>query len=100
MGRAGSSVVFSGTTGDLFVALLAVPFPALRGIGIAGLLIALVSVAVAVTLLPVVLATISPRLDWPRNTRDASASRGWSAWARLGGTAIAGSRPWHPPLCW
>ena len=59
------------------------PVPALRSIGIAGLLIALVSVAVAVTLLPVVLATIGPRVDWPRNRRDARASRGWSAWARL-----------------
>ena len=84
MRHAGSSVVFSGTTVAIsLLALLAVPFPALRSIGIAGLLIALVSVAVAITLLPVVLATIGPRLDWPRNTRDASASRGWSAWARL-----------------
>src|SRR5205085_5945159 len=65
------------------LALLAVPVPVLRSIGIAGLLIALVSVAVAVTLLPVVLATVGPRLDWPRNRRDQRASRGWSAWARL-----------------
>ena len=84
MQHAGSAVVFSGTTVAIsLLALLAVPIPALRSIGIAGLLIALVSVAVAVTLLPVVLATIGPRLDWPRNRRDARASRGWSAWARL-----------------
>jgi RND superfamily putative drug exporter len=84
MQRAGSAVVFSGTTVAIsLLALVAVPVPALRSIGIAGLLIALVSVAVAVTLLPVVLATIGPRLDWPRNRRDARASRGWSAWARL-----------------
>jgi RND superfamily putative drug exporter len=84
MQRAGSAVVFSGTTVAIsLLALLAVPIPALRSIGIAGLLIALVSVAVAITLLPVVLATIGPRLDWPRNRRDARASRGWSAWARL-----------------
>ena len=84
MRHAGSSVVFSGTTVAIsLLALLAIPFPALRSIGIAGLLIALVSVAVAITLLPVVLATIGPRLDWPRNRRDAQASRGWSAWARL-----------------
>jgi RND superfamily putative drug exporter len=55
----------------------------MRSIGIAGLMIALVSVAVAVTLLPVMLATVGPRFDWPRNRRDAQASRGWSAWARL-----------------
>jgi RND superfamily putative drug exporter len=84
MRHAGSAVVFSGTTVAIsLLALLALPVPFLRSIGIAGLLIALVSVAVAVTLLPVLLATIGPRLDWPRNRRDARASRGWSAWARL-----------------
>jgi RND superfamily putative drug exporter len=84
MQHAGAAVVFSGTTVAIsLLALLAVPIPALRSIGIAGLLIALVSVAVAITLLPVVLATVGPRLDWPRNRRDARASRGWSAWAAL-----------------
>jgi RND superfamily putative drug exporter len=84
MQHAGSAVVFSGTTVAIsLLALVAVPVPVLRSIGIAGLLIALISVAVAVTLLPVVLATIGPRLDWPRNGRDARPSRGWSAWARL-----------------
>ena len=84
MQHAGSAVVFSGTTVAIsLLALLALPVPFLRSIGIAGLMIALVSVAVAVTLLPVVLATIGPRFDWPRNRRDAQASRGWSAWARL-----------------
>jgi putative drug exporter of the RND superfamily len=84
MQRAGSAVAFSGTTVAIsLLALVALPVPFLRSIGIAGLLIALVSVAVAVTLLPVLLATIGPRLDWPRNRRNASASRAWSAWARL-----------------
>ena len=84
MQHAGTAVVFSGTTVAIsLLALLALPVPFMRSIGVAGLLIALVSVAVAVTLLPVVLATIGPRLDWPRNRRDAQASRGWSAWARL-----------------
>ena len=64
MQHAGSAVVFSGTTvGISLLALLAVPIPALRSIGIAGLLIALVSVAVGVTLLPVVLATVGPKVD-------------------------------------
>src|SRR5215216_3909916 len=84
MQHAGSAVVFSGTTVAIsLLALLTVPIPALRSVGIAGLLIALVTVAVAITLLPVVLATIGPRLDWPRNRREARASRRWSAWARL-----------------
>jgi putative drug exporter of the RND superfamily len=84
MQHAGTAVVFSGTTVAIsLLALLVLPVPFMRSIGIAGLMIALVSVAVAVTLLPVLLATIGPRLDWPRNRRDAQASRGWSAWARL-----------------
>ena len=84
MQHAGSAVVFSGTTvGISLMALLAVPIPALRSIGIAGLLIALVSVAVGITLLPVVLATVGPKVDWPHNQRDARPSAAWSSWARL-----------------
>jgi RND superfamily putative drug exporter len=84
MQHAGKAVVFSGTTvGISLLALVALPVPFLRSIGIAGMLIPLVSVAVAITLLPVVLATVGPRLDWPRIRREDRASRGWSAWARL-----------------
>jgi putative drug exporter of the RND superfamily len=84
MQTAGKAVVFSGTTVAIsLLALLVLPVPFMRSIGIAGLMIALVSVAVAVTLLPVMLATVGPRFDWPRNRRDAQASRGWSTWARL-----------------
>jgi RND superfamily putative drug exporter len=84
MRHAGSSVVFSGTTVAIsLLALIALPVPFLRSIGIAGLLIALVSVAVAVTLLPVILSTIGPKVDWPRNRRDARPSRPWTAWARF-----------------
>jgi putative drug exporter of the RND superfamily len=84
MQHAGKAVVFSGTTvGISLLALVALPVPFLRSIGIAGMLIPLVSVAVAITLLPVVLATIGPRLDWPRVRREDRASRGWTAWARL-----------------
>ena len=63
MQHAGSAVVFSGTTVAIsLLALLVLPVPFMRSIGIAGLMIALVSVAVAVTLLPVVLATIGPQV--------------------------------------
>ena len=82
MQHAGSAVVFSGTTVAIsLLALLALPVPFMRSIGIAGLMIALVSVAVAITLLPVVLATIGPEFDWPRNRRDAQAE---PALVRLG----------------
>jgi putative drug exporter of the RND superfamily len=81
--RAGSAAVFSGTTVAIsLLALVALPVPALRTIGIGGLAIALVSAAVATTLLPVLLATVGPRLDWPVGRRDRD-SRFWPAWARL-----------------
>jgi RND superfamily putative drug exporter len=86
MEHAGSAVVFSGTTVAIaMLALIAVPVPVLRSIGIAGLLIPLVSVAVATTLLPVVLSTFGPRLDRraARRRRADRADRAWSAWARL-----------------
>ena len=84
MQRAGSAVVFSGTTVAIaLLALVALPVPVLRSIGIGGLLIALVSVAVATTLLPVLLATGGPSLDWPRGRRDDRAGRAWTAWARV-----------------
>jgi putative drug exporter of the RND superfamily len=83
MEHAGSAVVFSGTTVAIaLLALIALPVPVLRSIGIVGLLIPLVSVAVAITLLPVALATIGPTLDWPRLRREDRASGAWTAWAR------------------
>jgi putative drug exporter of the RND superfamily len=84
MQHAGRAVVFSGTTVAIsLLALVALPVPFMRSIGIAGMLIPLVSVAAAVTLLPVVLATIGPRLDRRHARREDHASRGWSAWARF-----------------
>nr|MBA3266536.1 MMPL family transporter [Nocardioidaceae bacterium] len=59
------------------------PVPFLRSMGIAGMLIPLVSVAVVLTLLPALLSSIGPRVDFPRNRKEGTASRGWSAWARL-----------------
>ena len=84
MEHAGKAIVLSGTTVAIsLLALVALPVPFLRSIGIAGMLIPLVSVAVAITLLPVVLATIGPRLDRRHARREDRASRGWSAWARF-----------------
>ncbi|WP_137814924.1 MMPL family transporter [Gandjariella thermophila] len=84
MASAGRAVVFSGlTVGIGLLALVVLPVPFLRSAGIGGVLIPLISVAVAVTLLPVLLDTVGPRLDWPRLRTESTASRGWSAWARL-----------------
>jgi putative drug exporter of the RND superfamily len=84
MTTAGRAVVFSGTTVAIgLLALVALPVPFLRSVGYGGLLIPLVSVAVALTLLPVLLATVGPRLDWPHVRSDARASRAWTRWAHL-----------------
>ncbi|AGZ41513.1 MMPL family transporter [Actinoplanes friuliensis] len=67
LGSAGRAVVLSGATVAIsLAALVALPVPFLRSVGYAGLLIPLVSVAVAVTLLPVLLYTWGDRLDRPR----------------------------------
>jgi RND superfamily putative drug exporter len=83
MAHAGRAVVFSGLTVAVgLLALIVLPVPMLQSVGYGGVLVPLVSVAVAVTLLPVVLATVGPRLDWPRIRKENSASRMWTAWAR------------------
>jgi len=84
MATAGRAVVFSGTTVAIgLLALVALPLPFLRSVGYGGMLIPLVSVIVALTLLPVVLSKWGPRLDWPRVRTDDKASRSWTGWAQL-----------------
>src|SRR5437763_13325019 len=83
MNHAGRAVVFSGLTVAFgLVSMIVLPVPMLRSVGYGGVLVPLVSVAVAVTLLPVILATAGPRLDWPRLRTERSASRVFTAWAR------------------
>src|SRR5215831_9522827 len=84
MTTAGQAVFFSGSTVAVsLLALLALPVPFLRSVGYAGMLIPLISVAVALTLLPVLLATVGPRLDWPHRRRDERASHAWTRWGEL-----------------
>jgi putative drug exporter of the RND superfamily len=84
MKTAGRAVMASGVTVAIsLLALLILPVPALRSMGLAGMLIPLVSVAVVLTLLPALLSSVGPRIDYPRIRREGTASRGWSAWARL-----------------
>ena len=83
MTHAGRAVVFSGLTVAIgLLSMIVLPVPMLRSVGYGGVLVPLVSVAVAVTLLPVILATVGPRLDWPRLRTERRASRVFSAWAR------------------
>jgi RND superfamily putative drug exporter len=85
---AGRAVIFSGTAVAIGLALmLFMPLPFMRGFGLAGLLIPLVSVAAAMTLLPVLLYLLEDRLDRIRLIpkriieRRADPERGF--WARL-----------------
>jgi putative drug exporter of the RND superfamily len=64
METSGRAVVFSGTAVAIGLALmLFMPLPFMRGFGLAGLLIPLVSVLAAVTILPVLLYWLEDRLD-------------------------------------
>src|SRR6266516_636921 len=84
MATAGHAVFFSGSTVAVgLLALLALPVPFLRSVGYAGMLIPIISVAVALTLLPVLLSTLGPRLDWPHRRSDERASRAWTRWGEL-----------------
>jgi RND superfamily putative drug exporter len=84
MKTAGHAVFASGVTVAIsLVALVVVPVPFLRSMGVGGMLIPLVSVSVVLTLLPALLVGIGPRVDWPRVRHEGTASRGWTAWARL-----------------
>jgi RND superfamily putative drug exporter len=83
MASAGRAVLFSGVTVAIgLVALVFLPVPFMRSVGYGGMLIPLVSVLVSLTLLPVLLATVGRRVDWPRLRTDTKASRAWSGWAR------------------
>jgi putative drug exporter of the RND superfamily len=83
MATAGRAVVFSGVTVAIsLLALVVLPLPFLRSIGLGGLLIPLVSVLVAMTLLPALLASVGPRLEWPRRRLPTPESRAWLAIGR------------------
>ncbi|MDQ6656723.1 MAG: MMPL family transporter [Actinomycetota bacterium] len=81
MASAGRAVLFSGITVAIsLAALVVVPLPFLRSIGLGGLLIPLLSVAAATTMVPALLSRFGPRLQWPRRTFRSPTSR---LWARL-----------------
>jgi putative drug exporter of the RND superfamily len=84
MSTAGRAVVFSGTTVAIgLLALVVLPLPFLRSMGYGGLLIPLVATACAVTLLPVILATVGPRMDRHRLRRRDNSHRFWQRWAEF-----------------
>jgi RND superfamily putative drug exporter len=84
MQHAGRAVVFSGLTVAIgLLSMIVLPVPMLRSVGYGGVLVPLVSVLVATTLLPVVLASVGPRMDWPRLRTERRPSRVFSSWAAL-----------------
>ena len=83
---AGGTVALSGAAVAIgFLALLLVPLNELRSAALGGLTVVLVSVLVAATLLPGVLAWLGPRLEAGRlrRPRDGAVGRRWRAWARV-----------------
>ncbi|HEX3212817.1 MAG TPA: MMPL family transporter, partial [Actinomycetota bacterium] len=101
MATAGRAVVTSGGTVAVgLLALVLLPVPILRSIGYAGLLIPLAATLATLTLLPVLLATVGPRLDWPagRRARRHDPARRGGPGDRRGGPPVdrgrAASRLW------
>lgn len=90
METAGHAVVFSGVTVAIgLVALLVLPVPFMRSMGMGGALIPLASVLTTLTLTPAILGSIGPRVDWPKVRHENNASKAWSRWA-----AAVVRRPW------
>ena len=85
MDHAGRAVIFSGIAVAIgLMAMVVLPVPFLRSIGYSGLLIPLISVLIATTALPALLATAGPRLDRiGLRRRTSSTGQGWVPWGRF-----------------
>jgi RND superfamily putative drug exporter len=83
METAGKAVIFSGVTVAIgLIALVVLPVPFMRSIGIGGALIPLASVLTTLTLTPAILSSIGPKVDWPKVRHENTASKPWTRWAR------------------
>ena len=96
--QAGRTLIISASTVAIgFLALLTVPISEIRSIGVAGVLVAGMSVLLANTLVPAVLALLGPRIDvgrmpfTPRLDADRAARTG-NRWRRWGNVIVA--HPW------
>ena len=96
--QAGHTLLISASTVAIgFVALLTVPISEVRSIGVAGVLVAGMSVLITNTVVPAVLAALGPRINAGRlpfvakldPERAAKTGQRWRAWGR----AIV-ARPW------
>jgi RND superfamily putative drug exporter len=96
--QAGRTLLISASTVAIgFLALLTVPISEIRSIGVAGVLVAGMSVLLANTLVPAVLALLGPRINigrmpfTPRLDADRAARTG-NRWRRWGKVIVA--HPW------
>jgi RND superfamily putative drug exporter len=90
MTHAGHSVIVSGTTVAVgLLAMVVLPLPLLRGMGIGGMLIPVVSVLATLTLLPALLSVLGTRINSVRVMPKRFIDRGhaedgaWGRWARF-----------------
>jgi len=84
MKTAGHAVAFSGITVAIgLIALVVLPVPFMKSVGVGGALIPLASVATTLSLTPAILGSIGPRIDWPKVRHENVASKGWTRWAQL-----------------
>jgi RND superfamily putative drug exporter len=90
MTHAGRSVIVSGTTVAVgLLSMIILPLPLLRGMGIGGMLIPVVSVLATLTLLPAMLAVLGQRVNRVRVMPRRFIDRGhpedgaWGRWARF-----------------
>jgi putative drug exporter of the RND superfamily len=90
MTHAGRSVIVSGSTVAVgLLAMIVLPLPFIRSMGIGGMLIPAVSVLAAITLLPAMLAVLGTRINSVRVLPRRLVDRGhpedgaWGRWARL-----------------
>jgi len=90
--HAGRTLLISASTVTIgFLALLTVPISEIRSIGVAGVLVAGISVLLTNTLVPAVLACLGPRIDFGKlpftpkldARRDALTGVRWRRWGRL-----------------
>ncbi len=90
--QAGNTLLISASTVAIgFLALLTVPISEVRSIGVAGFLVAAVSLVLVTTLVPAVLALLGPRINAgrlpfvPRLDADRAARTGnrWRQWGKM-----------------
>ena len=96
--QAGNTLLISASTVAIgFLALLTVPISEIRSIGVAGILVAGMSVLLAITLVPAVLALLCHRIDAGRLPFTPKLDAQWAArtgvrWRRWGRVIVA--HPW------